>query len=548
VNTKRLSISVALCFLLFFVRATSGQVHATPDPEWLDQMLQDGWKKVQKGVLQRDLGGSTETFTYGVEGLHWSEQSLAARVSALRREYAAHPSPELGRIIATLTRGLSPEKARSTSPSQPEMLAGDALAADCTSSLVAHANADPLSGSQAPGVAASADASFQSPCGDLGNTYSYAYARATVGTAMTTRSQEDPRYNGASVASTSMASASGSLDCYSEAYARAWSPALALNYEVSDTNYTCPSPLPTEQLPFRGAPFAVPGPIKAADFDNGGEGVAYHETTPGTGSSYRATGVDLYEDFVLYLDSGEWLEYTIDVATAGTYLLVAQVGATNPGGSFHVELDGVDATGPLAVPVTGAWSIWGSAVKAMSFPAGRHVLRIAADSSFDSIYSLRIVSAQVPFGGTPRTLPGTIRVVDFDEGGEQISYHDNTIGCWGECSSRTSDVDRWEHIVLGLGAGEWMEYTVDVAATGNYTLAARVGAGSSGATTFHVEFDGVDVTGPITIPVTGGWAVFQTVTRTGVHLTAGRKVMRIVVDHGATNFDEGSLDTISLQP
>lgn len=54
------------------------------------------------------------------------------------------------------------------------------------------------------------------------------------------------------------------------------------------------------------------------------------------------------------------------------------------------------------------------------------MLRIAADSWFDGFYSLRIVTAKLPFGGTPRTLPGTLRVADFDEGGEQISYHDNS--------------------------------------------------------------------------------------------------------------------------
>ncbi|HEV2855152.1 MAG TPA: carbohydrate-binding protein [Thermoanaerobaculia bacterium] len=543
-----MSISAAFCLMILCARSGSAQALATPEPEWVSRMLEEGWQKLQEGVLQRNPGeGRVETFTYGEEGLRFLAQSLEARVSSLDREYAVHPSPELGRILTTL-KGELAQADTSLGAAQPEPFGGSSLAAGCGPSLTAHAFADPLSGSQAPGVAANADASFQSSCGDLGNVYSYAYARATAGTTMTVRSQEDPRSNGTSLASAAAAGVGGPLDCYSEAYARAWSPALGLSYEASDTNFACPGPSPTEQLPFRGVPFAVPGTIKAADFDNGGEGVAYHETTPGTGSSYRTAGVDMYEDFVLYLDTSEWLEYTIDVATAGTYALVAQVSANNPGGSFHVELDGVNVTGPLAVPATGAWSIWGSVVKAVSFPAGRHVLRVAADSWFDGFYSLRIVTAKLPFRGTPRTLPGTFRVADFDEGGEQISYHDNTAGCQMECSYRTADVDRWEHMVFDIGTGEWMEYTVNVTATGTYTLAVRVAAGSGGATTFHVEFDGVDVTGPLTIPITGGWSVFQTVTRTGVNLSAGRKVMRIVVDRGANNFDEGTFDTISIQP
>lgn len=280
----------------------------------------------------------------------------------------------------------------------------------------------------------------------------------------------------------------------------------------------------------------------------GGEGVAYHEAAPVSGGSYRTTTVYMYDDNVLYLDAGEWLEYTIDVERAGVYTLVAQVGAEQPGGSFHVELDGVNVTGPIAVPNTGVWNHWGSAIKAgVSFPAGRHVLRVASDSWFDSFYSLRIVVAQAPFGGTVRTFPGTVKAADFDEGGEQISYHDTTADCQGSCGYRLADVDRWDEVVWHTASGEWMEYTVDVTASGTYTLALRVGAEDGGAI-FHVEFNGVNVTGPLTVPTTGGWNVFQTVTKTGVSLTAGRKVMRIVIDDSAGAYDAGSFDTISIQP
>lgn len=102
------------------------------------------------------------------------------------------------------------------------------------------------------------------------------------------------------------------------------------------------------QTPFQGTAIAVPGTIPASDFDNGGEGVAYHDATAGnsSGSSYRTSGVDMYGTSVLWLEAGEWLEYTVDVgATASTYA----IGAEAAGGSFHVEVDGVDKTGPLAV-------------------------------------------------------------------------------------------------------------------------------------------------------------------------------------------------------
>jgi hypothetical protein len=257
--------------------------------------------------------------------------------------------------------------------------------------------------------------------------------------------------------------------------------------------------------------------------------------------------VDLYEDIVVRLETGDWMQYTIDVPTAGAYTLVADVGAeTGTNGKFHVELDGVDVTGPVVVPVTGSWAGWRPAVReAVKLPAGRHTLRFKVDAPFDGLYFLRFVVAQAPFGGTPRNLPGTIKAVDFDEGGELISYHDNTAGCEGSCGYRSADVDRYDKFVYRTTAGEWMKYTVNVTATGVYTLSFRIGSEGSGGI-FHLEVDGVDVTGPITIPATGGWNVFQTFTKTGVSLKSGRRVMRLVIDAG--DYDVGTFDTITVQP
>jgi len=46
--------------------------------------------------------------------------------------------------------------------------------------------------------------------------------------------------------------------------------------------------------PYNGSPATVPGTIQAENFDNGGEGVAYHDDGPtNVGGVYRQTGVDI---------------------------------------------------------------------------------------------------------------------------------------------------------------------------------------------------------------------------------------------------------------
>ncbi len=46
--------------------------------------------------------------------------------------------------------------------------------------------------------------------------------------------------------------------------------------------------------PFGGTPWSIPGTIQAEDFDDGGEGLAYLDTSAGnTGGQYRSTDVDI---------------------------------------------------------------------------------------------------------------------------------------------------------------------------------------------------------------------------------------------------------------
>lgn len=79
-----------------------------------------------------------------------------------------------------------------------------------------------------------------------------------------------------------------------------------------------------------------------------------------------------------------------------------------------------------------------------------------------------------------------------------------------------------------MAAGEWLQYTVKAEAAATYTLRARVAADGPGGT-FHVEAGGVDVSGPIAIPDTGGWQTWTTV-EARVRLRAGVQVLRLVLD------------------
>jgi CARDB/Carbohydrate binding module (family 6)/F5/8 type C domain len=148
------------------------------------------------------------------------------------------------------------------------------------------------------------------------------------------------------------------------------------------------------QTPYGGtnATISNGSTIQAENYDVGGEGVAYHDTTAGnTGGQYRSDDVDVEATGdagggynVGWVVDGEWLEYTVN-ATAGTYDITARVASAGSAvGDLQVLLDGV-VLGTIPVNATGGWQTYVDATLAgVSVPGGNNkVLRLQSVNGGD---------------------------------------------------------------------------------------------------------------------------------------------------------------------
>jgi hypothetical protein len=157
-------------------------------------------------------------------------------------------------------------------------------------------------------------------------------------------------------------------------------------------------------------------------------------------------------------------------------------------------------------------------------------------------YSGNVVQ-QAPFNGGPREIPGVIEAEDFDWGGKGYAFFNNFPTVWPEYRVDSSELNleictdvACGFNIKGTEAGDWLEYTVNVRSSGTYDIEARVASVESG-NTFRIKFNGLDKTGAIGVPNTGGEQNWQTVTIEGVELNAGEQVMRIEMDTGGINLN-----------
>jgi hypothetical protein len=153
-----------------------------------------------------------------------------------------------------------------------------------------------------------------------------------------------------------------------------------------------------------------------------------------------------------------------------------------------------------------------------------------------------------PFRGTPARIPGVVEAEDFDAGEADVAYHDRTERNQGaDYRGPTQvDIERRADASNGHGigwavAGEWLTYTVEAADAGPYTLEIPVASAKAGGR-FHVEFDGRDATGPVTIPDTGAWTKLETIRVEGVRVPAGVSVMKVVLDADGPSGGVGDID------
>jgi len=163
-----------------------------------------------------------------------------------------------------------------------------------------------------------------------------------------------------------------------------------------------------------------------------------------------------------------------------------------------------------------------------------------------------VIQAMMELPGSTETkpykelvVPGTIFASDYDIGRNTYAYYDvksqtTVYGDWGgneggiyrndgvgieKCQDISDTTNSYD--VGWTEATDWMNYTFNCTQTGFYNVQIRI-AGQNGGTV-NLKIDGITFASNISIPVTGGWQNWQTLSVNGTEINSGKHVLQIYI-------------------
>lgn len=252
--------------------------------------------------------------------------------------------------------------------------------------------------------------------------------------------------------------------------------------------------------------FALPATFCATDYA-GQQGIQTEATTL-AGCSNN----------VGWIDSGDWLQYNIDVPQAGYYTLNIAAASQDGGGQLQLDDGGPNAYAVLDIPATGGWQAWTTVNTEVYLNQGKQDFRALATSGGFNLHSFAFSSTEIG---------QTIQAEDY-------SYMN------GVQTEATTDTGGGLDVGY-LDAGDWLSYdAISVPVSGDYVISYRVASLNGGGRLQLERAGGSPIYGTVDIPATDGWQAWTTVSHT-IHLEAGQQGFGIKVLAGGFNINWWSI-------
>ena len=275
------------------------------------------------------------------------------------------------------------------------------------------------------------------------------------------------------------------------------------------------------------------------------------------------------------------------VNTAGGYTIIEHVGAeygnvflTKMNSGFYTKVRSVDmgdGADRIIVCTRGnggklelhAGSENGALLASMDIPASsaweEHTFDVTDAAGVDDLFfvvkqggfdfdywymeSEKTAVPQTAYNDKPATIPGKIEAENYDVGGHNKAFYDNDRENQGKAyredevdvvaidDSKCGDAACTGYAIGYTNEGEWVEYTINVAADAKYDITANV-ATASDASAMQLLIDDTEITESVAVEkIDSVWTTYKVVDIGSVELKKGEHVLRLLITGSFLNVD-----------
>jgi hypothetical protein len=201
-----------------------------------------------------------------------------------------------------------------------------------------------------------------------------------------------------------------------------------------------------------------------------------------------------------WIDLGDWMEYSINPSTTGTYTFKFRIATPNNGAQFQVKKQDGTVLATINVPNTGAYQTWQTTSANINLTAGQQTIRLQSSATpawninwFDIVGGGGGNVAPVANAGPDKTITLPTNSVALsgsgsDADGSIASYSWSKVS--GPSGSSFSSTTSASTTVSGLVQGTYvfrLTVTDNLGATGSDDVTVTVNGATPPSTTIHIE-------------------------------------------------------------
>lgn len=221
-----------------------------------------------------------------------------------------------------------------------------------------------------------------------------------------------------------------------------------------------------------------------------------------------------------WIDNGDWMNYAVSVAAAGTYTVKMRLAADVNNAQFQIKSGNGTVLAIIDVPNTGGYQTWKDVSATIKLSAGTQNLKF--ESVATPIWNINWFElSETPAGEADASTTTTGALTYAGTKIEAENFSDRS----GILIQSTRDFAGGEKNTFDVSQGDWISYNVNTPTAGSYTLCFRVACDAT-SSRFQIKNGSGALLTTVDVPNTNGWQTWRDVTAV-VNLASGPQTLKL---------------------